>query len=280
MGFFDIFDKIDDIIYRPIDVICDWIEEPLKRAEDKRKVLARQQAADIEREARQQSADIEREARKQIAEINEKEKRLNVELAKQDEKNKNAAYKEKAEIDAEIRRWNAEIDQMINNQEDERRDKLVEAIKRYQIDLAKASRDIVNSIGLMSLELREKANNMVLEKTKEYKKIQDEAKKESLLQLKEAKELFFNDDPSTYELLRDNILQERKDMIDMAGQFILTLSKDIENLNANTDKLMQMGMNNVSAYLQPMANALGINETDTTNNTKRITDNSIIELDG
>ena len=51
------------------------------------------------------------------------------------------------------------------------------------------------------MELCEKANNLVIEKTKEYKKIQDEAKKQSLEEIQQAKEMFFDTDPDTYKIL-------------------------------------------------------------------------------
>ncbi|MBQ8724426.1 MAG: hypothetical protein IJY74_01985, partial [Oscillospiraceae bacterium] len=219
-------------------------------------------------------------ASRQAADAVAADKRLESELRKEELKAQNAAIKEQGEIQAQIRKWNAEIDQMISEQEDARRDKLVESIKRYQIDLANASRDIVNSIGLMSLELREKAHNMVLEKTKEYKAIQDEAKKQSMLELKEAKDMFFIDDPDTYAMLRDHIFEERSTMVDMAGRFITELSEDIKRLNENCDYLMREGMKNVNANLKPLANALNVEaKIGNTDDVKRIEDGSVIEAE-
>ena len=37
MAFFDMFDKLDDIIYEPIKLITDWAREPLKTREIARK---------------------------------------------------------------------------------------------------------------------------------------------------------------------------------------------------------------------------------------------------
>ena len=33
MSVLDMFDKIDDIIYKPIETICEWTKEPLRRWE-------------------------------------------------------------------------------------------------------------------------------------------------------------------------------------------------------------------------------------------------------
>ena len=65
---------------------------------------------------------------------------------------------------------------MLAADELKRNNALVEAIKQYQLDLSQASQECVRQIGLMSLELREKANNLVIEKTKEYTALQDKSK--------------------------------------------------------------------------------------------------------
>ncbi|MBQ8010678.1 MAG: hypothetical protein IJ265_03905, partial [Oscillospiraceae bacterium] len=240
----------------------------------KRERTAAQHAADLDlrksNEAhRNQMAAAQRTADIETAKLNLESKLRKDELAAQNAAEKerraidNAANREAAEINAEIRRWNAEIDKMIMEEEDARRDKLVESIKRYQIDLANASRDIVESIGHMSLELREKASTMILEKTKEYKKLQDEAHKDSMLRSREVMDLFLDVDKDMCMMMLSTIKDERSSMFDMAGRFINELSEDMKRLNANTDELMRMGMDNVNAYLRPMSNALGIN-TDLT----------------
>lgn len=250
MAFLDMFDKLDDIIYKPVESICDWIGEPLKKWNHKRDMQSVQQQAQIE------------------AERSELETRLD---AQREE--------DAARLQAEQRKWNAEIDNMIAEQEDARRDRLVEAIKNYQIELASASRDIVNSIGQMSLELRGKANDLVLEKMKAYKKIQDDAKEQSMLELKDAKETFLESDPDTYRILVNDIMQERRSMIETAEKFIIELSEDLKRLNQNSDDLMRMSMNAVNSYLKPMADSLGIASDMNTDVTKRLENHNIIEAE-
>lgn len=236
MALLDMFDKLDDIVYKPVEAISDWIKEPLKKWEHKRAAADAQQAAELE---------TERAKQQMLLELQREE--------------------EAAKIQVEQRKWNAEIDNMIAEQEDARRDRLVEAIKRYQIELASASRDIVNSIGAMSLELRSRANDLVLEKTQAYKAIQDEAKQQSMHELKEAKEMFFESDPETYHILVDDIMQERRNMVETAGKFIVELSDDLKRLNQNSDELMRMGMDAVTGYLKPMADTMGISTTSVNN---------------
>ncbi len=288
MGLLDMFDKVDDIIYKPVETICEWTKEPLKKWEHKRDMetqtqniaaeeRARERKFQHEKEMQAQNILAEAEKRKhekefaqQIADNEMAKKKLEQAMTEQERASLTADYEARAKVDADIRRWNAEIEQMILQQADERRDRLVECLKRYQLDLSNAAKDIVNSIGLMSLELRAKANEMVLEKTKEYRALQDESKKQSLLELKEVKEMFFNDDPDTYKIMVGEIMEERRSAIDLAGRFIVELSEDMKRLNQNTDDLMRMGMENANKYLAPMANGLGVKLDTTLYNTKRI----------
>lgn len=250
MGFLDMFDKLDDIIYKPVEALCNWINEPLRAFEHKRSIKTAKNNADIEAAQRKQDAELEAMRQRSAA-----------------------------ELQADQRRWNAEIDQMIAQQEDERRDRLVESIKRYQIELATASRDIVNSIGLMSLELRNKANDLVIEKTQEYIRIQDEAKRQSLFQLQEAKDMFFETDPETYRVLVGDIMNERRNMVDTASKFISELSEDLKRLNQNSDELMRMGMQTTTEYLRPMANALAISNAETSDDIPLIKENPIMYIE-
>lgn len=228
MGFLDMFDKLDDIIYKPVQAICDWVEEPLKKWEHGREMDSYAQDAQAKEDMYRLEAQIEMERKQQ-----------------------------ETELLAQSKKWDAEIEEMIAEQEDARRDKLVEALKNYQIQLATASRDIVNSIGEMSLELRSKANDLVLEKTQAYRRIQQEAKAQSMQEMKEAKDDFFESDPETYHILINDIMQERRTMVDTAAKCIVELSEDLARLNANTDILMRQGMAAIEGYLKPMMNGIG-----------------------
>lgn len=228
MAILDMFDKLDDIVYKPVEAICDWIHEPLRGIEHKRDLQAQRNLADIEAEKERQQVELDA-----------------------------LREREAAALRADERKWNAEIDQFINEQEDARRDKLVAAVKQYQLELASATKDIVESIGLMSLEMRSRANDLVLEKTKAYQNIQDQAKKQSIIELKEAQEMFADTDPDTYRILVNDIMSERRSMVETAGKFIIELSEDLKRLNQNSDLLMSKGMDAVMESLSPLTAAIG-----------------------
>jgi len=228
MGFLDMFDKLDDIIYKPVEAVCDWIKEPLRGFEQKRDIAKERQHMQMQEDMR----------------------RLEEKIAMEQEEHA-------AKMQFQRQKWDIEINTIIAEQEAGHRDRLVESIKNYQVQLASASRDIVESIGAMSIKLRCMANDLVLEKTQEYKRIQDEAKRQSIQELKEVKDNFFESDPETYRMLVSDIMEERRSMVETAGKCIVELSEDLKRLNENTDDLMKQGMRAVERYLMPMANALG-----------------------
>ena len=269
MALLDMFDKLDDIIYKPIETICDWTKEPLKKWEHKRNMeIQEHNTAAAEREKAAERSH-EQNMVKQVAQNELAQKKLDQELAEQERESITADLEARAKIDADIRRWNAEIDQMILQQEDERRDRLAECIKRYQIDLANAARDILNSIGIMSIELGERPNKLVLEKTKEYIAIQDKAKDDAMNRLEEIGTRFANNERVRIRM-EDSVINNMDSIINQADKFITEIAEDFQRLNQNTDDLMRMGMENTNKYISPMAGGLGVTLGTKINDTKRL----------
>lgn len=243
----EMFDKLDDIIYKPIETICDWVKEPLNALSAGRERKKMRETANIEMQMRQQEAELQ-------------------------------AYNERqaAELQVDQRRWHAEIDAMIAEQESKRRDQLVESIKRYQIDLAMATKDIVNSIGMMSIELRREANALIMEKTQEYRQLQDEATNNAMQRLDDINQRFASNE-RVRNRMEDSVMNQMDAVVDAANEFIKELAVDFKRLNQNTDDLMRMGMQNVNKYLEPMAKSLQIDSKIDQQDLKQLPDSSIVE---
>lgn len=212
MKLLDMLDKVDDIIYEPVKLVCDYLRKPMDMIDTNIEVKKEQKLVDIEYQRKEQ--DIELEVKK--------------------------------------RKLNAEIDEMIRESELKRSTAIVEAIKQYQIDLSQAVGECVNQIGNMSLELRERANNLVVEKTKEYTALQDKSKADAKRELKEIAEDFADNERVRIKM-EDAVLDQMKNMIDTANSFIKELSEDMKRLNANIDLLTTKGQEMVFSYLSPMA---------------------------
>lgn len=222
MGLLNMFDKLDDIVYEPIKVVCDYLRQPARAMEMHIEVKKEQKLANIENSNKQLEADIE--------------------MQKVDAR---------VELQAKERRLNAEIDDLIAENELKRKTAVVEAIKQYQIDLSQAVNECIHEIGNMSLELRERANDMVIEKTKQYTELQDKSKAYAKKELKEIEEMF-GDNERVRIKMEDAVIDQMTNMITTANSFIKELSEDMKRLNSNIDKLTEKGQEMVGEYLKPM----------------------------
>ena len=138
MAILDMFDKLDDIIYKPIETICEWAKEPLRRSQAKREADERNQEANIE---------IEKERQKAI-------------------------------INADIRRWDEEINDLICSNEIKRNKKILDTITEYRRSMIEDAQNIADNLSRMQMALVEEAHELVLLMTEKYKSLQDKAMKQ------------------------------------------------------------------------------------------------------
>ncbi|MDE6034798.1 MAG: hypothetical protein K2G36_02695 [Ruminococcus sp.] len=247
----EMFDKLDDIIYAPVNAVCNWAQEPLRKFDHKREMEKMQRSADLQMQMKQQEAELQVFNQRQAV-----------------------------KIEADRKRWDAELEAMIADQEDKRRDRLVESIKNYQIDLGNAIKDIVESLGVMSLELRSRANNLLIEKTREYEKIQEEAMDKSMKRMEDIQNRFANNERVRL-MMEDSIMNQMNTIVDAAANLIKELSEDLKHLNMNTDSLMQMGMKNIDKYLSPMIQSAGVANTSIQSeyNKKQLEEKPVIDAE-
>jgi hypothetical protein len=230
----DFIDKLDDIIYEPVNAICEWVKEPLKSHERKHQLNTMQKQADIEKQSKMTDFEIER-------------KRAELDMAQR---------RESETLVVDMRKYNAEIDEMINQQEDARRDRLVESLKRYQMDLVQASIDISNEINKMSAELEERVQNLAFEQTQKYIAMQGDAMERASQRLEDI-QVRFADNESARMIMESAVKTQLNMIIVNADKFINDLRDDIQRLNQNFDALAREGANNANRMLEPLAQQLG-----------------------
>lgn len=208
MSFLNMFDKLDDIIYKPIEAITDWAKEPLKQWEHKR---------DLEKQTALLNAESENK-------IKENESRVNLAIKKE----------------TEIKRILAEIEEYKKDKEFERMKAVSEAIMKYQQELTKLNVNAINAIGHMQLDLREKAQALVYDKTIKYKELQDSAFREAAEDLKRI-ENDFSGNEIAKEILVKAVDKRLANIIDTAHNFLLELNADMKLLNQNISILADKG---------------------------------------
>lgn len=217
MGVWNIFDKLDDIIYKPIELVTDWAKEPLRRWEHRRNI-------------EQERARIDAETQNRI-----KEKEAEVELVIKKE--------------TEIRRILVEIEEFKKDKEFERMKAVSEAIMKYQEELTRLNVNAINAMGHMQLDLREKAQQLVYDKTIRYKELQDQAIAEAAHDLKKIEDDFKEND-IVKDILIKAIDKRLANIIDTAHNFLIELNTDIKLLNQSISLLAEQGQRFIESHLE------------------------------
>lgn len=216
MGFFKMFDKLDDIIYKPIEAMTDWAKEPLKRWEHKRQMEKEKALIKEESENR----------------IREKESEINLAIKKE----------------TQIKKTLVEIEEYKKDKEFERMKAVSEAIMRYQEELTKLNVNAINAIGHMQLDLRGKAQKLVYDKTIKYKELQDSAFGEAATDLKRIED-DFSDNKEAKKILINAVDKRLANIIDTAHNFLIELNNDIKLLNQNISILADKGQIFIEQHL-------------------------------
>ena len=107
------------------------------------------------------------------------------------------------------------------------------------------------------MELREKANELVQQKTESYIEMQKKAETAAMERLEEIDVRFANNERVRIRM-EDSVIDNMNAIIDHANELMKEIAADFKRLNQNTDDLMRMGMENTNRFLQPMSNGLGV----------------------
>lgn len=227
MAFFDMFDKLDDIIYEPIKLMTDWAREPLKSREHRRQVEREQHAIQAESEARMKEAF-------HAASIEMKQKSLDADLE----------IKRKTEV----HRILAEIDELRKDKEFQRMKAVSDAIMQYQEHLTRLNVAAISAIGSMQLDLREKAQNLVYEKTIKYKELQDGAHAQAFDEIMKI-ENNFSGNEAAKSILYKSVDIRLANIISTAQNFLLELNNDIAVLNKSINLITERGQTFIQEHL-------------------------------
>ena len=169
MGFTTIVGNVFKAVTGPLGILEEWATEPLKRWESEREQANRDR--EVERVIRQQTGveTVESVLRRQEAEHN-----ASLEIRMQ----------------TEIARINAETEQWTKDQEFQRMKDVAEAVTQFRERLTELQLNTIRAIGNMDIELRAKAQDLILAKTREYKALQDQALKDAEAEFERTLEKF------------------------------------------------------------------------------------------
>lgn len=228
MGLLSALGKLGDIVIKPIELVTDWGREPLRKWDHER---------GIERDRARLNAESQNKIREMEAEsdIRAREKELDINLAIKKE--------------TEVKRIFIELEEFKKDKDLQRMVAVSEAIMKYQQELTKLNVNAINAIGNMQLDLREKAQQLVYDKTIKYKELQDQAINEAANDLKRI-DSDFHDNETARDILIRAVDKRLANIIDTAHNFLLELNADIKLLNQSINILTEHGQNFIEGHLE------------------------------
>ena len=298
MSFLSAVGGIFKAITAPLGVLDDWAREPLKRWENAREQANRDR--DVERdirrqtgvdrvqselrqeEARQQSELRQEEARQQRdlethkSELRQEEARQQSKLRQEEarqqrdlETHKSKLRQEEArqQCDLEIRmrteveRINAETEQWTKDQEFQRMKNVADALVRYREELTQLQINTIRAIGNMDIELRARAQDLILSKTKEYKALQDQATKDAEDEFCRILDKFSGNE-RILNIMISNSDKKLASIINSTTMFLEELRGDISKMNENIDMITRSGQAFIDRQIESQFNKLSLPASD------------------
>lgn len=232
--------KLGDVLLSPINMMCNWAEEPLRRYEHDRQEESKDK--DVQRA-------IEREVGVEIA------------LSEQKMKEQELSTNLKIKRETEVFRIITEIEQLKKDKEFERMKMVSDAMMEYQKELTRINVDAVEAIGSMRIDLQRKAYELIHEKTQQYAELQDRA-------INQAQEQFdkIDNNPNLRESSK-NILSHAVDeklagTIRNATRFIEQLNDDMQLISKDINLITASGQKFIERHLEQFQ-LIGFSENTT-----------------
>ncbi|MCZ3384885.1 hypothetical protein O3S68_21615 [Kosakonia sp. SOY2] len=226
-------------ISKPIEVLCDWASEPLK-------TRAHERSESSQDSAHQRSIDTLTAQSRSEHDFKIKEMDLRHQLRSQEKE---------LEVDLEVRRVReiekavAEIQEWKKEKEFERMERTTAAIALYLEQLTKLNVETITAIGHMQLELKERAQQLVYDKTIQYKELQDTAIEEAMNDFLRIEEKFGSNERAK-DILIKAVDTKLGNIIATSTRFLEELNRDIVNLNESIDRLTNQGQRFIENHLE------------------------------
>lgn len=277
------FSKLFDIVTSPIDTLCRWAEEPLRRSEYTRQEESKNMDVrrDIERqvgvekalsEQRMYEKRLEAELdmdkkhflskQKMLEEqfatemrIKQESEVVNLEIERQrflsEQKMRENAFATEMKIkrETEIVRIITEIEQFKKDKEFERMKSVSDAMMLYQKELTRINVEAVEAIGSMRIDLQRKAYELIHEKTQQYIELQQKAISQAEEQLSRI-DNSPNMSETSKEILTKNVDIQLAGVIKNAMRFIEQLNDDMQIISKDINLITSGGQQFIERHLQ------------------------------
>ena len=217
---FGMFDKVDDIVYEPIKLVCDTLRQPLKQIEAHNEKKEAEHSQELMKQLMQFEADLELEKK-------QREMQLTI----------------------DERRMQEEINQIIRDNDLQHKDDMIQLEKKYRTDMAEAAAQFAQIMANMQVETRSKILKLYTEKEKEYLDLQDKYKKQMFDTVKSLREAF--PDGTGEDIIKDEIKTQLKNISERSSAFSKLMNEDMKNVFGIIDSGMQEITGLATKYFQP-----------------------------
>lgn len=241
MGLLSGIGKVFKAVTSPLGVLEDWAKEPLKRWENNRQ----QQNADreVERRIREQTG---------VESVKSQLRREEVELQASLE----------IKMQTEIARINAETEQWAKDEEFKRQEGYYEMSLNFSKKMGELMLNIADNLSKMEVESLNMAQNLVLEKTREYKALQDESAKEFQEEMRMIlKE--FSEDEEIKKIMLDTSKQKYQNILNATERFLISLEEEIKRINQNRTGLIDTVRKSTDNLLRATTNQMTLSSSNT-----------------
>lgn len=217
---FGMFNRVDDIIYEPIKLVCDTLRQPLKQIDaynDKKKAEHTQK---LEEQLKQFEVDLE---------LNKK--------------------REEMQLSIDQHRMEEEINQMILDNDLKRREDMIQLEMKYRKEMAEAAAQLAQIMANMQVDTRSKILALYTEKEKEYLDLQNMYKKQMFETVKSLRETF--PDGTGNDIIRDEVKIQLQNISERSVAFSKLMNEDMKKVFGIIDSGMQEITGLATKYFQP-----------------------------
>lgn len=154
------------------------------------------------------------------------------------------------ELALENRKRNAEIDALIEEGEIARRKKIIETVENYRKTMAECTVSIGNSLGAMTIELRARATDLLMEKQIQYKKLQDDATEHAMNQL-EIIAKKFPEGSKANDMMTESVINQLNNIVETSRKFMETIDADFSKMMESINRITERAIDNANQYISP-----------------------------
>ncbi|GFI24589.1 hypothetical protein IMSAGC011_03391 [Lachnospiraceae bacterium] len=217
---FGMFDKVDDIVYEPIKLVCDALRQPLKQVDvhNEKKKMAHEQ--ELKKQLEKFEADLE---------LDKKQREMLLSVDK--------------------RRMEEEINQMILDNDLQRREDMVQLEMRYRKEMAEAATRLEQIMANMHVETRSKIFILYKEKTNEYLESQQKFEDSLLDKVEKMKKLFPGEKGE--ERIMDYYFQQLDVIAQRSADFANSMNNDMIKVLGIIDDGMKEITGLATKYFKP-----------------------------